>query len=415
MGNEVKNIFEVSDTCRISGSSNLVDVLYLGEQPLANSLKENLSDNEIKVPLTLAFCPESSLAQIKETVNKEILFSHYVWVSGTAFATREYADKLCRQIIDIACLDKKDLIIEVASNDGTFLKPFINAGFKNVLGVDPARNIADMANAKGIRTIAKFWNKKLSEEIGSEYGKAKVIMARNVIPHVSELIDVMAGIGSLLSDDGVGAIEFHYAYEILEGLQYDSIYHEHLCYFSIVSIKYLLKSLNLNLFHAVLSPISGGALVVYFSKKARKTSDFLAKLIQNEKDKKINTLERWKDFAQKCLKHREKSLDIISTFSNKTIVAFGASARSSTYLNFCGFDSTRIQAIIDNNTLKQGMYSPGTSIPIVSLERGMQMNPDLIFILAWNFRDEIVNECLMNGYKGEFLVAFPNSPYYFKG
>lgn len=406
----MKNIFEVSSACRISGSSNLVDILNLGEQPLANSLRENISDNEVKVPLTLAFCQESALVQIKETVNKELLFSHYVWVSGTASTTREYADKLCGQIIKIASLGKKDLIVEVASNDGTFLKPFVNAGFINILGVDPARNIADIANGQGIRTLAKFWNKKLAEEIGREYGKAKVIMARNVIPHVSELIDVMAGIETLLADDGVGVIEFHYALEILEGLQYDSIYHEHLCYFSIASINYLLKSLGLNLFHADLSPISGGALVVYFSKKARTPSDFLAKLIQNEKDKKINTLERWKDFAQKCLKHREKSWEILSSFSNKTIVAFGASARSATYLNFCGIGYKQIKGIVDNNTIKQGKFFPGSAIPIISFSEGLKINPDLMFILAWNFKDEIIKKCKEAGYKGKFLIAFPNEP-----
>lgn len=403
------------ENCRTSGSSNLVPILEIGKQPLANALKKAPDENEERFPLTLMFCPDSSLVQLKETIDKEVLFSNYTWITGTSPTTRNYAKLFFQRVTKVVRLDSNDLVVEIASNDGTFLLPFIEGGYRNVLGIDPAKNIAVKANQRGVRTLDRFWDKQVSEEAVAEFGKAKVVIARNVIAHVSQLHDAIKGIESVLEGDGVGIIEFHYAGKILQELHYDSIYHEHLCYFSVKSITYLLNLYSLFPFHIDISPISGGSYVIYFSKKKLQKSDSYLNLLEKENLFGVNKIEAWEEFAKKCYRHKEKSMDIAKSFSSKTVIGFGASARSSTYLNFCGFDSKHIKVIIDNNPLKQGMYSPGASIPIVSLEKGMQMKPDLIFILGWNFRDEIVNECRMNGYKGEFLVAFPNYPYYIKG
>jgi len=401
--------------CRVSGSNNLNTILELGKQPLANALEKTSEVPEDTFPLTLMYCPESSLVQLKETIDKEVLFSNYAWVTGTSPTTRNYAELFFQRVVEVAKPDSDDLVVEIASNDGTFLMSFMQHDYNNVLGIDPAKNIVEVANQRGVRTLDRFWGKQISEEIVSEFGNAKIVIARNVIPHVSELHDVIAGIEYALRDDGIGIIEFHYAGQILKELHYDSIYHEHLCYFSIKSISYLLALYDLVPFHIDTSPISGGSYVIYFSRKKSQQSKNCLNLIEKEDLIGVNDVQPWKAFAKSCYEHREKSIGIVESVSSKTVLGFGASARSSTYLNFCGFDSTRIKAIIDNNPLKQGMYSPGSQIPIVGLETGMQMNPDLIFILAWNFRDEIVKECRTNGYTGEFLVAFPQSPYYFRG
>ena len=411
----MKNMYKNIQKCRISGSNDLSTVLELGKQPLANALKKTPGETEDEIPLTLMYCPESSLVQLKETVNKEELFSNYTWVTGTSPTTRSYATLFFQRISEVVNPDSNDLIIEIASNDGTFLLPFLQNGYHNVLGIDPAKNIVEVANQQGVRTLDKFWGKQVSEKVVSELGNAKIVIARNVIPHVSELQDVIAGIENALKDDGVGIIEFHYAGQILQELHYDSIYHEHLCYFSIESITYLLALYALVPFHIDKSPISGGSYVIYFSRKKRLKTENYLDLLEKENLNGLNDVQTWEAFAKLCYEHRKKSIDMAESFSCKTVLGFGASARSSTYLNFCGFDSTRIKAIIDNNPLKHDMFSPGSSIPIVTLEKGMQMNPDLIFVLAWNFRDEIVKECRKNGYKGEFLVAFPQSPYYFRG
>ena len=402
----------VIDSCRVSSSDTLVPVLDLGLQPLANSLKKDADQSESKFSLSVSFCPTSSLLQLNETVSKEALFSQYVWVSGTSDATRTYADLFHDRLLQVAKPEKTDFILEIASNDGTFLKPFIKSGFSNILGVDPARNIAQMANQQGIPTLPEFWSSQVAQDLLTKHGPARVIYARNVLPHVSELLDTVSGIESLLQDEGVGVIEFHDAAEIQRSLHYDSIYHEHLCYFSVASLTYLLNRFNLVPFHIEQSPISGGSWVIYFGKTPRNPSSDLEQALNQEKEQKINELSSWENFADSVKNHRKETLETLSTVEGKTVVGFGSSARSQTYLNYCNIDDKQISGIIDNNPLKQNLYAPGSSIPIVDLSTGLKLKPDLIFILAWNFKDEIVSLCRSAGYDGPFLIPFPNKLYF---
>jgi len=351
---------------------------------------------------------------LNETIDKEILFNHYVWITGTSQIAKTYSNIFAEWLIATADPNKDDLIIEIASNDGTFLKPLALKGFRNVLGVDPAKNIAEIANRNGINTVNNFWSSSLANRIVDEKSSAKVVFARNVIPHVSELLDVIKGIEIILKEDGVGIIEFHDAGKILKELHYDSIYHEHLCFFSIKSMTYLLQRFKLNPFHIERSPISGGSWVIYFSKEDRQKTPNLEKSISLEISDKVNILSSWETFANDAIYHRKQTLDIIESLNGKKIVGFGSSARSQTYLNFCGINSGQIDAIIDNNTLKQGLFAPGSAIPIVNFKQGFDLKPELIFILAWNFKDEIVKLCRANGYKGEFLLPFPKEPYFYK-
>ena len=406
--------YEIITRCRIS-KGELIDVLYLGEQPLANSLKNNQKNSEEKFPLSISFCEEASLLQLNETVHKEVLFDHYVWVTGTSKTTQSYANAFADRLISNLDLKQENFIIEIASNDGTFLKTFLTKGYKNVLGVDPAKNIAEIANGNGVNTLPEFWSSSLANQIVADSGQVKVVFARNVIPHVSELLDVIRGIEFVLKEDGVGIIEFHYARKILNELHYDSIYHEHLCYFSIQSITYLLNRFALHPFHIEKSPISGGSMVIYFSKEEQQKTPDLQEAVIDENKKQMNELSSWKDFAKRTITHRKETRDMLESLNGKTIVGFGSSARSQTYLNYCEINSEQINVIIDNNPLKQGMFTPGSSIPIVDFSQGMAMNPDLIFILAWNFRDEIVKQCKRYGYTGDFLVPFPNEPYFHNG
>lgn len=405
-----RNNFEAIKKCRVCGSIDIADVLDLGMQPLANSLKQKADGQEEKYPLTLAFCQNCSLVQLKETIKKEILFDSYVWVTGTSATAKSYAKTFCERAVSISGVKKGDLVVEIASNDGTFLKPFHSQGF-SVIGIEPAKNIAEMARQSGIRTFDTYWNLESAERVVSDFGHARVVFARNVIPHVSDLHGVIHGIASCLDSEGVGIIEFHYSGIILEELHYDSIYHEHLCYFSVHSLEHLLNQFNLIPFHIDLSPISGGSYVIYFAKKRReKTSEY--KALQGKEDLlAINSLQAWEDFADKCRNHRECSREIVDSFKGQRVIGFGASARSSTYLNFCGFTSSEIEMIIDNNHLKQGLYTAGSSIPIVSFDRGFKEKPDMIFVLAWNFKDEVVKQCMSNGFNGDYLIPFPNSPY----
>ena len=246
--------------------------------------------------------------------------------------------------------------------------------------------------------------------MSKQYGKAKLVFARNVIPHVSELNSVIAGVENILGDDGIGIFEIHDANIIFNELHYDSVYHEHLCFFTLKSISFLLNKYNLNPFDIKRSPISGGSFVIFFSKNKKEVSQDLKLAILNEEKSKVNTVNSWKKFALKAADHRNEMTNIIESFSGKKIIGFGSSARSQTFLNYCNFNEKNIDSIIDNNSMKQNLYSPGTNIKIVNFERGINSNPDAIFILAWNFKDEIIKECRSAGYKGKFIIPFPNSP-----
>ena len=404
------NLFENIDHCRACSSKNLIDILDLGIQPLANSLKDSVDASEQKFPLSTVFCPDCALFQNKETVNREMLFDHYVWVTGTSRGAQEHSDAFHKRVREVSRIKKGDLVVEIASNDGTFLKPFLNNGYR-VLGIDPAQNIVQMARESGVETLAAYWDVKIANQVVSEYGHPKVIIARNVMPHVSELHEVVKGMYTCMADDGIGVIEFHDAGTILQELHYDSIYHEHLSYFTIRSMANLLENSGFFTFDIDTSPISGGSSVIYFAKEKRKLIQRYLSAVNRENEQFAGDVSSWKDFADRCVMHRDQTRHIMDKFTGQTVVGFGASARSSTYLNYCGLSNAQISAVIDNNPLKQGLYTAGSSIRIVTTEEGLEMGPDLLFILAWNFKDEIIRECQSRGYKGEYFIPFPNTPY----
>ncbi len=405
------NNIKYNNICRISNSKKIVKILDLGLQPLANSLLDKREEYKQEYPLTISYSKKTKLIQLNETINKEILFNSYVWVTGTSKEVKEYSKKFFKFIINKLKIKKSDLIIELASNDGTFLKEFKKHNFKNILGIDPAKNIVKIANNKNkIRTICEYFNHKTSNKIKKKYGSAKLVIARNVIPHVSDLNSVIKGIKNLLNNESFGVIEFHDAAIIQNELHYDSIYHEHLCYFTINSFCKLLEHHKLYIVEYTKSKISGGSWVMVFKKNIKNHSKKIINLIKNENNKKINSIKNWKLFAKKVYTHRQKTLNMINKFSNKKIIGFGSSARSQTYLNFCQLDNKNIKFIIDNNKLKQGKFTPGSKIEIVSLKRGLAYKPDIIIILAWNFKNEIIKLCKENGFKGSFIIPFPNYP-----
>jgi len=401
--------FETIQECRGCSSRGLVDILDLGVQPLANALVKDKSLPVKKFPLTTAFCPECSLFQLKETIKKEILFDHYVWVTKTAKGAREYAAIFASRVIQRAGLNADDLIFEIASNDGTVLKQFLAQGI-SVVGIEPAKNIAEMASIEGVRTDCAYWNVATAKRMIKEYGGPKVVIARNVIPHVSELHGVIEGIAHALTDEGTGVIEFHSGQIIAEDLHYDSIYHEHLCFFTAHSLGWLLIKYGLYPYAVDSSPISGGSLVCYFSKCKRAIEPSYLDVINEEKKSGINQRFVWEKFAKQSIEHREKTQDLLNSLKGKVIVGFGSSARSSTFINFCGIGSNYLKAIIDNNSMKQGLMTPAGDVPIVSFEDGMSFKPDIIFILAWNFGQEIMDECTRRGFKGQYIMPFPKEP-----
>lgn len=396
--------------CRLCGSSDLDLVLDLSTQPPANSLRVNVMEQLEAVPLIICRCRRCTTVQLTETVSPEHLFRDYVWVTGTSQTARDYSQRFYENLVN-HCEQKYLFVVEVASNDGTFLQRFRQHGHR-VLGVDPAQNLARVAEAAGIPTLAEFFGLEIAQRVVREQGQADVVIARNVLPHVPDPNDVVAGIGWCLKDSGIGAIEFHWVDKILSELHYDSVYHEHFFYHSLRSIEQLLVRHGLMLFDVTESPISGGSLVAYFSKTPRPASAALAGKLALENDRGLASLEAWREFAKRSLEHRTQLTEMVDAElrAGKKIVGYGASARSSTLLNFCGIDRRHIHCIADKSPLKHDRYTPGTDVLVVSPERALAERPDTILLLAWNFREEILESLGAAGFRGNAIVPLPNDP-----
>lgn len=405
-----KNSYPIKQ-CRICNSNNISPLINLGNQPLANNLKKGYSSSEDCYPLQICQCKNCSVIQLTETVKATVLFDKYVWVTGTSNVAKQYSEIFYQRCLRYL-KDKDNFVVEIASNDGTFLIPFKKNGYQ-VLGVDPATNISKIANDNGIRTKNQFFGTKSAMEIISEYGKANMLFARNVIPHVENVKDVIEGIANLIDPTGVGIIEFHRADIILKELHYDSIYHEHLFYFSIFSLSKLLNKYGLYPFDLDVSPISGGSYVIYFSKVKRSKSEFLINSEKEEFSLGVEKILKWNKFSTKVLEHKNKLNKIIFDFieKDKKLIAYGASARSSTLLNFCDLNNELIEIIADKSPLKHNLYTPGSSIKILDPEIALKDNPDVILLLAWNFKNEILSE-LKNLYhwSGKVILPLPNDP-----
>ncbi len=396
--------------CRICGSKKLSEFLDLGNQPYANSLLRKPNEKEKLYPLSLSFCSNCELVQLNHTANPKELFSNYVWVTSTSSIARKYAEVFCKDTISRIQKPKEGYILEIASNDGTFLLPFMKKGY-TVLGIDPAKNIVEIAKTRGVPTRCEFFSFKTAQKIMKEFGPAKTIIARNVLPHVADLNDFVKGMYVSLANDGLLILEVHYAKKIYEELHYDSIYHEHLCYFTLKSLENLLNQNNLFIKDLKTSPISGGSIVVYAKKGNIKKSRTVQLYTEVEEKIKLNSLISWQNFANRVVVHREKLLKILNGNKTQVTVGYGASARSSTLLNYCGVGTKLISAIADQSPLKQGRLTAGTRILIDSPDHVMKKKPNFIVILAWNFRSEIIKILKEKyNYRGRYVLPLPNNP-----
>jgi len=398
--------------CRICGGENIKPFFDLGSQPLANSLLKKKNEKEDYYPLALCWCPDCSLTQLNYTVDPKKLFSNYVWVTGTSKMARDFAEQFYKELVLRTQNAKNGYVLEIASNDGTFLLPFQRDGY-SVLGVDPAQNIVEIAEQNGVPTRCLFWGSEAATRILTERGPARIIFARNVLPHVANTEDFVRGLSLALYNEGTLAIEVHYAGTILEGLQYDSIYHEHLCYFTLKPLEYLLNKFGLFVFDIEESPISGGSLIVYAKKQKVDERPKVWYYRNKESSNNINSLKKWEDFAKRSYEHRDKILKILNKIvkSKKTMVGWGASARSSTMLNFCGINSSIISTIADQNRLKQGLFTAGSHISINDPDTVMKINPKFVVLLAWNFAEEIIENLERKfKYSDNYIIPLPNEP-----
>jgi novobiocin biosynthesis protein NovU/D-mycarose 3-C-methyltransferase len=403
--------------CRVCAGATLHPILDLGATALANRFlaAEQLDEPEPLVPLRLVLCADCGLVQIDETVDPATLFSHYLYVTGTSDLARQHAADLADKWCDRFALEAGEQVVELASNDGTVLQAFQRQRLR-VLGVEPAQNIAATANAAGVPTVSRFFNAAAARELRAEHGPARLLIARHVLAHVADLGGFIQGIEHWLADNGVAVIEVPHLLPFYTNLEYDTIYHEHLCYFSVRVLATLADKYGLELVDVEPTNMHGGSILVTMQRRggpgfiSTSVDDFLVQ----ELAAGLHLPQVWKSFAKRVETNRvalRTQLDKLWD-SGLTVAGYGAAAKGMTLLAASSLDRAHLPYIVDKNPLKQGLYTPGHRIPVCAPEQLRACPPDVLLILAWNFAPEIIRQQAAFAERGgKFLLPLP-SPHF---
>jgi hypothetical protein len=395
--------------CQISGIKDLKSILSLGYLPPVNKLKKINSSlrEDIFFPSELVFSLSSNLVQINTVVNKEILFpSEYPYTSSTTKILRENFKELykdCKKIINIS---SKELVIDIGSNDGNLLNNFKNS--HRVLGITPEK-IGNIAIRNGIPTLIKYFDKPTTNLVLKKYGKAKIITATNVFAHIENVHKLMKNILKILDEDGIFVSESHYLVSLIKTVQYDTIYHEHLRYYSLKSLEYLFKKYNMEIIHAKKINTHGGSIRVYAARKEKfKINKNVKKILNFEKN-----FLNWKTFNNFKKKVIASKLDLYSILKklkekNKKIYGIGAPSRATTLINYVGLDENIIDCVLEiEGSYKIGNYIPGKKIPILSEKKLYNDPPDFVILFSWHIASELKLNLKKKGFKGKFIIPLP--------
>lgn len=399
--------------CRACGATAIDLVVALGTTPLANALptSDRLSAPEPRYPLDLVRCRNCSLVQITETVPPEVLFREYVYFSSFSDAMIAHARTIVDGLVADRGLNADSLAVEVASNDGYLLQFFRERGIP-VLGIEPAENIARLANERGIRTIAEFFDAPLAHRLVTDGIRADVLIGNNVLAHVADLRGFVRGVATLLGEEGVAQFEFPYVKDFLDNSEFDTVYHEHLCYFSLTALERLFAAHGLRPVKAERLAIHGGSLRVRWAHAAASvvTDPSVRALLAEERSWGVNEPETYAGFARRVTEIGADLRRVLGELkaSGKQIAAYGAAAKGSTLLNVVGIGSETLDFVADRSPHKQGRYMPGVHVPIVPPETLLQRQPDYTLLLTWNFADEILaQQAEYRRRGGRFILPIP--------
>jgi hypothetical protein len=362
--------------------------------------------------LDLAFCPACSLVQITETVPPEQLFSDYLYFSSFSDTMLAHARELAARFVGVWKLGSGSLAVEIASNDGYLLQYYKEAGVP-VLGIEPAQNIARVAIEKGIPTLPEFFGLDVASRLSAEGKRADILHANNVLAHVADLNGFVQGIREMLSSEGVAALEFPYLGDMIDQCEFDTIYHEHLCYYSASALQHLFDRHGLKIIAVERIPIHGGSLLLQIARveSSHVPEPSVSALLDEERERGMGTIEFYRGFARRVLDLKAQLLRLLSELKadGKRIAAYGAAAKGSTLLNVFGIGSETLEFVADRSSYKQGRYMPGVRVPIVPPERLREAMPDYTLLLTWNFADEILKQqAEYRRLGGKFILPVPD-------